>query len=200
VSLVAFRFCKTKLLGYVPVPFHSNFDEVNLRFYVRREVGGERRRGVVFIAEVMSRFAIAWIARAIYGENYKRVPLRHHIESSDGAGRLNFSGRSKANGAGFPLIAMGSALVPKRAAWSNSLASIPGAIRSSETEAAWNIASRMPPGKFGEPQPRPLKATPIRFTERNSEPCCGGSRSTLSWQRVRQSRFSRGERSSEPYT
>ena len=34
VSLVGFRFCRTKLLGHFPVPFHANFDEVNLRFYV----------------------------------------------------------------------------------------------------------------------------------------------------------------------
>src|SRR6266851_3867580 len=35
-SLVGFRFLKTKLLGYLPIPMHSNFEEVNLRFYVRR--------------------------------------------------------------------------------------------------------------------------------------------------------------------
>jgi len=32
VSLVGFRFCPTKLFGYFRVPFHANFDEVNLRF------------------------------------------------------------------------------------------------------------------------------------------------------------------------
>src|SRR5579862_1121620 len=52
VSLVGFRFCRTKLLARFPIPFHSNFDEVNLRFYVRRKEDGEERRGVVFIAEV----------------------------------------------------------------------------------------------------------------------------------------------------
>ena len=49
VSLVGFRFLKTKLLGFLPIPLHSNFDEVNLRFYVRRQEGDEIRRGVVFV-------------------------------------------------------------------------------------------------------------------------------------------------------
>jgi uncharacterized protein YqjF (DUF2071 family) len=81
VSLVGFRFCRTKLLGCLPVPFHANFDEVNLRFYVRREEGDEDRRGVVFIAEVVPRRAIATIARVAYGENYRYHPMRHRIES-----------------------------------------------------------------------------------------------------------------------
>src|ERR1700688_4094029 len=80
VSLVGFRFCRTKLLGRFPIPFHADFDEVNLRFYVRRKEGGDDRRGVVFIAEVVPRRAIAATARLVYGENYKCLPMRHHIE------------------------------------------------------------------------------------------------------------------------
>ncbi len=70
ISLVGFRFCRTKLFGYFSVPFHTDFDEVNLRFYVRRKEGSEDRRGVVFIAEVVPRRAIATSARLVYGENY----------------------------------------------------------------------------------------------------------------------------------
>lgn len=53
VSLVGFRFCSTKLFGFLAIPFHSDFDEVNLRFYVRHRDGDENRRGVVFIAEIV---------------------------------------------------------------------------------------------------------------------------------------------------
>ena len=81
VSLVGFRFCRTKLLGRLPIPFHTDFDEVNLRFYVRRKEGAEDRRGVVFIAEVVPRIAIATTARVLYGENYVRLPMRHNIET-----------------------------------------------------------------------------------------------------------------------
>jgi uncharacterized protein YqjF (DUF2071 family) len=81
LSLVGFRFCHTKLLGCFPVPFHANFDEVNLRFYVRRKEGCDDRRGVVFIAEVVPMRAIAAAARIVYGENYKHLPMRHRIET-----------------------------------------------------------------------------------------------------------------------
>jgi uncharacterized protein YqjF (DUF2071 family) len=71
VSLVGFRFLDTKLLG-LPVPFHRDFEEVNLRFYVRRHDAGTVKRGVVFIKEIVPRFAIAAIARIAYNENYVR--------------------------------------------------------------------------------------------------------------------------------
>ncbi|HEX4001983.1 MAG TPA: DUF2071 domain-containing protein [Candidatus Acidoferrales bacterium] len=79
VSLVGFRFLRTKLFGFTPLPFHTNFDEVNLRFYVKRHEGGEERRGVVFIREIVPRFAVAQLARLAYGENYACHPMRHTI-------------------------------------------------------------------------------------------------------------------------
>lgn len=80
VSLVGFRFCDTKLFGYFSLPFHTDFDEVNLRFYVRRRQDGDIRRGVVFIAEVVPRRIISITARLVYGENYRRAPMKHRIE------------------------------------------------------------------------------------------------------------------------
>jgi uncharacterized protein YqjF (DUF2071 family) len=80
VSLVGFRFLRTKLLGFLTIPFHSNFDEVNLRFYVRRQEGATVRRGVVFLREIVPRRAIANVARLVYGEHYTRHPMRHSID------------------------------------------------------------------------------------------------------------------------
>ncbi|MGC1170519.1 MAG: DUF2071 domain-containing protein, partial [Candidatus Acidiferrales bacterium] len=85
VSLVGFRFLRTKLFGFLAVPFHSNFDEVNLRFYVRRREGTEQRRGVVFIRELVPRFAIAGLARMAYGEKYDACPMQHEIVRTDAA-------------------------------------------------------------------------------------------------------------------
>lgn len=88
VSMVGFRFLKTCVLG-IPVPGHRDFDEVNLRFYVRRRAPEGWRRGVVFVKEIVPRVAIAWVARAIYNENYVALPMRHSAASCDGG-----SGRS----------------------------------------------------------------------------------------------------------
>jgi uncharacterized protein len=71
VSLIGFMFLDTRVMGF-PVPFHVNFEEVNLRIYVRHETGYEVRRGVVFIKEIVPRFAIAAVAKTIYGEPYER--------------------------------------------------------------------------------------------------------------------------------
>jgi uncharacterized protein YqjF (DUF2071 family) len=79
VSLVGFRFCHTKLFGAIAVPFHSDFEEVNLRFYVRRQEGTETRRGVVFIAEIVPKQAVARVARVAYGENYVCLPMKHYV-------------------------------------------------------------------------------------------------------------------------
>jgi uncharacterized protein YqjF (DUF2071 family) len=79
VSVVGFHFRDTRLLG-VPIPFHRTFEEVNLRFYVRRVVRGEVRRGVTFIRELVPRPAIAAVARLTYNEPYRAVPMRHQID------------------------------------------------------------------------------------------------------------------------
>lgn len=68
VSLVAFAFRKCKVKGF-SIPFHTNFPEVNLRFYVRDPATG--RRGVSFIREFVPQPITCWVARAIYNEPYE---------------------------------------------------------------------------------------------------------------------------------
>lgn len=80
VSVVGFLFLNTRILG-VGIPFHRDFEEVNLRFYVRRKVGDDWRRAVVFVKEIVPRVAIALTARELYGENYVALRMRHHIEA-----------------------------------------------------------------------------------------------------------------------
>lgn len=76
VSLVGFMFLDTRVLG-IAVPFHINFEEVNLRFYNKREVDGETRRAVCFVKEIVPRFAIATVARVLYGEPYECWQMDH---------------------------------------------------------------------------------------------------------------------------
>ncbi|MFN0123422.1 MAG: YqjF family protein [Blastocatellia bacterium] len=82
VSLVGFLFLETRVLG-IPIPFHRHFEEVNLRFYVRRRGPEGWRRGVVFIREIVPRLAIATVARVVYNENYEAMPMRHAIDFAD---------------------------------------------------------------------------------------------------------------------
>ncbi|WET01124.1 DUF2071 domain-containing protein [Flavobacterium sp. YJ01] len=78
VSLVGFMFKNTKVLG-LKVPFHVNFEEVNLRFYVKRFENGEWKRGVVFIKEIVPKKAITFIANTLYQEHYETQKMRHEI-------------------------------------------------------------------------------------------------------------------------
>lgn len=83
VSLVGFLFLDTHVLG-VPAFFHRNFEELNLRFYVRRDLAGERRRGVVFIRDLVPLPLVAGAARLTYNEPYHTIPMRHTVVATDG--------------------------------------------------------------------------------------------------------------------
>ena len=76
ISLVGFRFQNTRLRG-IRIPFHINFEEVNLRFYVKRSTGDGWKRGVVFIKEMVPKPALSFVANTIYRENYETVPMSY---------------------------------------------------------------------------------------------------------------------------
>lgn len=77
VSLVAFLFDRVRLKG-LPIPLHTSFEEINLRFYIRcPQPDGAFRRGVVFIREFVPRRAIAFVAQRFYEEPYFAVPTGH---------------------------------------------------------------------------------------------------------------------------
>lgn len=78
VSLVAFDFLDTKVKG-VKIPFHVNFPEINLRYYVKNS----KRRGVVFVQELVPRHAISIVANLVYNEKYRTLPMERNVESSE---------------------------------------------------------------------------------------------------------------------
>jgi uncharacterized protein YqjF (DUF2071 family) len=93
VSLVGFLFDRVRVLG-LPIPFHTRFEEVNLRFYVARtESDGTRKRGVVFIREFVPRAAITLIANSLYEEPYATLPTRHSISSTRDALTVSYAWR-----------------------------------------------------------------------------------------------------------
>jgi uncharacterized protein len=83
ISVVGFLFLNTKVF-HIPIPFHRNFEEVNLHFYVHRIANGEQRRAVVFIKELVPRFAISATARLVYNEKYSSLPMDHSVDHTIG--------------------------------------------------------------------------------------------------------------------
>jgi uncharacterized protein YqjF (DUF2071 family) len=76
VSVVGFMFTNTKVFG-LRWPFHVNFEEVNLRFYVKHFDGTVDKRGVVFISEIVPSPVISFFANALYHEHYTARPMSH---------------------------------------------------------------------------------------------------------------------------
>jgi len=113
VSVVGFRFLDTRVLG-MRIPGHRDFDEVNLRFYVGHEAGGEVRHGVVFVRELVPRAAIAWLARRAYHEPYRAVPMRSTVPATAGGapGRLVYEWRTAAGWQHVAATADGAPAVP----------------------------------------------------------------------------------------
>jgi uncharacterized protein YqjF (DUF2071 family) len=83
VSLIGFMFVDTKVMK-MKIPFHINFEEINLRFYVKYGNNIEYKRGVVFIKEIVPRPALTFVANTLYNENYETFPTRHSwVEGDD---------------------------------------------------------------------------------------------------------------------
>ncbi|HEU0299828.1 MAG TPA: DUF2071 domain-containing protein [Longimicrobium sp.] len=108
-SVVGFLFLDTRVLG-VPIPFHRDFEELNLRFYVRRRGPEGWRRGVVFVKEIVPRLAIAAVARTVYNENYVAMPMRHRVDVSvDAGGTVEYGWRFRGRWCGLRAAVRGPA-------------------------------------------------------------------------------------------
>lgn len=77
ISLVAFRFRQTRVLG-LPAPF-GDFPQWNLRCYVApgsdTDAPRGNERGIVFLQEFVPSPVIATTVRALYNEPYRTAPL-----------------------------------------------------------------------------------------------------------------------------
>nr|WP_262918317.1 DUF2071 domain-containing protein [Mucilaginibacter straminoryzae] len=82
VSMVGFMFMNTKVMG-IKWPWHVNFEEVNLRFYVKHFDGKEWKRGAVFVSELVPKAVIPLVANNLYNEHYKALPMRHSVTAVD---------------------------------------------------------------------------------------------------------------------
>jgi uncharacterized protein len=125
LSVVGLLFVGTRVHG-VSIPFHTDFEEVNLRFYVRREVDGEMRRGVVFVRELVPLPAVALTARLAYGEHYSTLPMRSRVLPDQVSYEWRLGGRWQ----GLALKAEGAAALPR-----------PGSEQEFVSEHYWGYAS-----------------------------------------------------------
>ena len=91
-SLVGFQFLHMSVKG-VPAFGYRDFPEINLRFYVKRQVNGETRRGVVFIREITPHLMVGWVARALYNEPYITMPMRQSVDESRALYQLQIDGQ-----------------------------------------------------------------------------------------------------------
>jgi uncharacterized protein YqjF (DUF2071 family) len=85
-SLVGLQFLDGRPLG-IPLPFYGDFAQINLRFYVRRELPeGAVRRGVVFVKQVVPRRLVTLGARLLFQESYVTRRADWSVEPLDPAG------------------------------------------------------------------------------------------------------------------
>ena len=108
LSVVAFLFLDTRVLG-LPIPLHRDFEEMNLRFYVRKKSADMWRHGVVFVRELVPKRAIALVARTFYGENYIALPMKHQIDHLDANLSVAYSWRRRRKWESLKMSAVGDA-------------------------------------------------------------------------------------------
>ena len=163
VSVVGFQFLRTRIFGVVPIPFHVNFDEVNLRFYVRRREGSEVRRGVVFVKEMVPRRAIAQVARWSYGEKYFACPMRHTISRTEFPS-AEYEWKFRGEWCAVSAAASSAAFLPAAGSWNSSSPNIIGGIRQSATGSTPSTGSPMCRGGCGQRRRRISKGMGMRCT------------------------------------
>jgi hypothetical protein len=89
VSLVGFMFKKIRLFN-IPIPYLRTFEEINLRFYVKRTEGNVVKRGVVFINETVPYKLVAWLANILYKEHYTATPTKNLISIADQSKNIKY--------------------------------------------------------------------------------------------------------------
>ena len=92
ISLIGFMFENVKIVG-IKIPFYINFEEVNLRFYVKRLDKGIWKRGVVFIKEIVPKHLITLVANALYKEHYETLKMRHSRTENESSKSFRYQWR-----------------------------------------------------------------------------------------------------------
>lgn len=95
VSVVGFMFCKTKVMG-ISWPWHTQFEEVNLRYYIKHFDGKSWKRGVGFISEIVPKPMISIMANLLYNEHYSTARMKHQINLKEDEIEVSFDWKKMA--------------------------------------------------------------------------------------------------------
>ena len=94
VSVVGFLFNNTKVMG-IKWPSFINFEEVNLRYYIKYFDGKTWRRGVGFISEIVPQFLVAGMANLFYNEHYSTAKMNHAINLKNHELQVTYNWKKK---------------------------------------------------------------------------------------------------------
>ncbi|WP_424494544.1 YqjF family protein [Salinimicrobium sp. GXAS 041] len=94
LSLVGFQFKNVKVAN-LKIPFNNDFEEINLRFYVKRFDGAKWRKGVIFISQIADKAALNTLANVLFQENYQKLVTKQHISEDDTSINARYSWRFK---------------------------------------------------------------------------------------------------------
>ena len=76
-------------------PWHTNFEEVNLRYYVKYFDGKQWKRGAAFISEIVPRSIIGRTANLLYNEHYSTASMCHSIQEVNNQLLVQYKWRKK---------------------------------------------------------------------------------------------------------
>lgn len=95
-SLVGFPFRNVEIAG-MKIPFYTDFEEINLRFYVKRFDGTTWRKGTVFISEIANKSALKFLANSFLHEKYQTLETRQEIKENSELIETKYSWRTWMN-------------------------------------------------------------------------------------------------------
>ena len=94
VSVVGFLFNNTRVMG-IKWPGFVNFEEVNLRYYIKYFDGKVRKRGVGFISEIVPQALVARTANLFYNEHYSVAAMNHFISLKNNELEVTYNWKKK---------------------------------------------------------------------------------------------------------
>ncbi len=94
VSVVGFLFNNTRVMG-IKWPGFVNFEEINLRYYIKYFDGKNWKRGVGFISEIVPSTIVAGIANLFYNEHYSTAILNHSIQNENDELKISYKWKKK---------------------------------------------------------------------------------------------------------